>query len=82
MGGGQETTALTWITQLTHHGMVYVPLGYSNPLMFSMDNIQGGTPYGSGTFAGADGKRMPTENELALAKHQGKHFATFVNRLK
>jgi NAD(P)H dehydrogenase (quinone) len=50
-GGGQETTALTWITQFVHHGMIYVPMGYTNTSMFNMSEIHGGSPYGPGTFA-------------------------------
>jgi NAD(P)H dehydrogenase (quinone) len=81
-GGGQETTALTTITQLTHHGMVWVPIGYSNPSLFSMDEVHGGSPYGAGTFAGGDGSRQPTPLELGLAEHQGKYFASIVADLK
>lgn len=43
-GGGQETTALTFVTQLAHHGMVYVPLGYSHPKRTDMSEIIGGSP--------------------------------------
>ena len=74
-GGGQETTAMTWVTQLAHHGMIYVPTGCHTPSMFQMEDIQGGSPWGSGTFAGSDGSRMPSENELARAKLQGEGLA-------
>ena len=37
--GGQETTALTFVTQLTHHGMLFVPMGYSTPLLFDLDPL-------------------------------------------
>lgn len=40
-GGGQETTALTFLTQLTHHGMIYIPIGYSDPSLFNMDEVHG-----------------------------------------
>ncbi|KAK4260012.1 hypothetical protein QN277_003188 [Acacia crassicarpa] len=80
-GGGQETTAWTAITQLAHHGMLFVPIGYTfGPGMFKMDTIRGGTPYGAGVFAG-DGTREPSETELALAEHQGKYMAVIVKRL-
>ena len=46
-GGGQETTALTFVTQLVHHGIIYVPLGYSCPLLFNLDEVHGGSPYGT-----------------------------------
>ncbi|KAA8545944.1 hypothetical protein F0562_020605 [Nyssa sinensis] len=79
-GGGQETTAWTAITQLAHHGMLYVPIGYTfGAGMFKMDSIRGGTPYGAGVFSG-DGTREPSETELALAEHQGKYMATIVKR--
>lgn len=80
-GGGQETTAWTAITQLVHHGMLYVPIGYTfGAGMFEMDSIRGGSPYGAGVFAG-DGTREATETELALAEHQGKYMASIVKRL-
>ncbi|OIT26513.1 putative nad(p)h dehydrogenase (quinone) fqr1-like 1 [Nicotiana attenuata] len=81
-GGGQETTALTAITQLVHHGMIFVPTGYSfGAGMFEMEKIKGGSPYGSGTYAG-DGSRQPTELELEQAFHQGKYIATITKKLK
>ncbi|XP_077247870.1 putative NAD(P)H dehydrogenase (quinone) FQR1-like 2 [Tasmannia lanceolata] len=80
-GEGQETTAWTAITQLSHHGMLFVPIGYTfGAGMFKMDTIRGGSPYGAGVFAG-DGTREPTETELALAEHQGKYMAAIVKRL-
>ncbi|XVF15713.1 hypothetical protein REPUB_Repub09cG0179400 [Reevesia pubescens] len=80
-GGGQETTAWTAITQLAHHGMLFVPIGYTfGDGMFKMDSIRGGSPYGAGVYAG-DGTREPTETELALAEHQGKYMAGVVKRL-
>ncbi|XVE66679.1 hypothetical protein DITRI_Ditri08aG0097700 [Diplodiscus trichospermus] len=79
-GGGQETTAWTAITQLAHHGMLYVPIGYTfGAGMFKMDSIRGGSPYGAGVYSG-DGTRVPSETELALAEHQGKYMAATVKR--
>ncbi|KAK3199398.1 hypothetical protein Dsin_022813 [Dipteronia sinensis] len=81
-GGGQETTALTAITQLVHHGMIFVPIGYTfGAGMFDMENVKGGSPYGAGTFAG-DGSRQPTELELEQAFHQGKYIAGITKKLK
>nr|ACU23836.1 unknown [Glycine max] len=80
-GGGQETTAWTAITQLVHHGMLYVPIGYTfGAGMFEMDSVRGGFPYGAGVFAG-DGSRQASETELALAEYQGKYMATIVKKL-
>ncbi|KAJ1394972.1 NADPH-dependent FMN reductase-like [Sesbania bispinosa] len=71
----------TAITQLVHHGMLYVPIGYSfGAGMFDMDSIRGGSPYGAGVFAG-DGTRQGSETELALAEYQGKYMATIVKKL-
>eukprot|EP01138_Halocafeteria_seosinensis_P004430 gb/GECG01004531.1/.p1 GENE.gb/GECG01004531.1/~~gb/GECG01004531.1/.p1 ORF type:complete len:207 (+),score=31.64 gb/GECG01004531.1/:1-621(+) len=81
-GGGQETTALTTLTQLTHHGMIYVPMGYINPVMFDNSEVRGGSAYGPGSFAGADGARQPSESELTLCRDYGGHFATVAGNLK
>ncbi|GLT52247.1 hypothetical protein SLA2020_255950 [Shorea laevis] len=79
-GGGQETTAWTAITQLVHHGMLYVPIGYTfGSGMFRMESIRGGSAYGAGVFSG-DGTREPSEMELALAEHQGKYMASIVKK--
>lgn len=81
-GGGQETTALTAVTQLVHHGMLYVPIGYTfGAGMFEMEQVKGGSPYGSGTFAG-DGSRQPSKLELEQAFHQGKYLAGIAKKLK
>jgi NAD(P)H dehydrogenase (quinone) len=46
-----------------------------------MDDITGGTPYGATTLAGADGSRQPSENELKIARFQGKHVAEIATKL-
>lgn len=74
MQGGQETTVLTSLPNLVHHGMVYVPMGYTIPTLFSLDKIHGGSPYGPTTFAGPDGSRQPSEEELEISTHYGTHF--------
>lgn len=48
---------------------------------FQMSEIIGGSPYGAGTFAGADGSRQPTEMEKTRARNQGAHFAKIVKQL-
>ncbi|XP_071724264.1 probable NAD(P)H dehydrogenase (quinone) FQR1-like 3 [Rutidosis leptorrhynchoides] len=81
-GGGQELTALTAVTQLAHHGMIFVPLGYTfGSGMFEMNQVKGGSSYGAGTYA-ADGSRQPTELELKQAFHQGKYLAEIAKKLK
>ena len=81
-GGGQETTALTALTHLSHHGMIYVSMGYINPLMFDNSEVRGASAYGPGTLAGADGSRQPSANELTLCRDYGGHFATVSSNLK
>jgi len=81
-GGVQESTALTAVTQLVHQGMLYVPIGYTfGAGMFEMEQVKGGSPYGSGTFAG-DGSRQPSKLELEQAFHQGKYLAGIAKKLK
>lgn len=82
-GGGQETTALTAVTQFTHHGMVYVPAGYTyGKLQFDNSFPHGGSPYGPGTLTNGDGSRMPHEEELNFARAYGTHFANVAKALK
>jgi NAD(P)H dehydrogenase (quinone) len=79
--GGQETTITSTHTTLLHHGMVIVGIPYSQGELMNMTEITGGTPYGATTMAGGDGKRQPTENELKLARYQGKRVAEIAAKL-
>ena len=79
--GGQETTITSFHTTLLHHGMIIVGVPYSCQELSNMKEITGGSPYGAGTLAGADGSRTPTENELAIARFQGKHVAEITKKL-
>jgi len=81
LGGGQEATALTSIPNFVHHGMIYIPLGYTDKSMFSIDEVHGGSPWGAGTLAGT-GARQPSAFELALAQHQGTHSAKLMAAFK
>ena len=80
--GGQESTLLSFHTTLLHHGMVVVGVPYSEPRQMTIDEITGGSPYGSSTITGGDGARLPSENELAIARFQGRHVAETAARLK
>ena len=80
--GGQETTITSFHTTLLHHGMVIVGVPYSEQRLMNMDEITGGTPYGASTLAGADGSRQPSDNELEIAKFQGRHVAEIAKKLK
>ena len=78
--GGQESTILSFHTTLLHHGMILVGVPYSETRQSTMDEITGGSPYGASTIAG-DGSRLPSENELGIARFQGKRVAEITERL-
>jgi NAD(P)H:quinone oxidoreductase type IV len=81
--GGQETTLTSFHNTLLHLGMIIVGTPYCEPGLTNMTEITGGTPYGASTLAGADGhSRAVSENELAIARFQGKHVATIARKLK
>jgi len=79
--GGQESTILNFHTTLLHHGFIIVGVPYSEQRQMGVKEITGGSPYGASTIAGPDGARMPSENELAIARFQGKHVAEITGRL-
>lgn len=80
-GGGNESTIISFVTTLVHHGMVYAGLPYSCPELTDISEVKGGSPWGAATIAGADGSRMPSEKELAQARFQGKHVASLAAKL-
>lgn len=80
-GGGNETTITTFHPTLLHHGMVVVGLPYAAKELADIGEVKGGSPYGAGTIAGADGSRRPSETERALAAFQGRHVATIAATL-
>jgi len=82
-GGGQESTAIAAMSTLTHHGIIFVPLGYKTafPQLANLSEARGGSPWGAGTFAAADGSRQPTPLELELATIQGKSFGTAISKV-
>src|SRR3990167_3099956 len=79
--GGQESTILSFHITLLHQGMVIAGLPYSFQGQMRIDEITGGSPYGASTIAGGQGERMPSENELAAARFQGKYVATIASKL-
>jgi len=81
-GGGNETTIISSMFTLMHHGMVVVGLPYTHPKMTDLSAVKGGSPYGAGTIAGSDGSRQPSETELELASFQGRHVAEIAAKLK
>jgi NAD(P)H dehydrogenase (quinone) len=80
--GGQETTILTFLPVLMHHGMVVVGLPYAFQGQMGVEAVKGGSPYGASTIAGGDGSRQPTEIELEGARYQGRHVAGIAAKLK
>ncbi|KAL2007964.1 hypothetical protein VTN00DRAFT_7946 [Thermoascus crustaceus] len=76
LGGGQETTALNAMSTLAHHGIIYVPLGYSKTFaqLTNLSEVHGGSAWGAGTIAAGDGSRQPSALELEVAKTQGQSF--------
>jgi len=78
--GGQETTALTTMPFFAHHGIIFVPLGYTNPHLSDNSEVLGGSAWGASTIAGGDGSRQPTTKELDIATGQGKAFGAVVNQ--
>jgi NAD(P)H dehydrogenase (quinone) len=79
--GGQESTILSFHTTLLHHGMIIVGLPYTFQGQTRIDEITGGSPYGASTIAGGAGERLPSANELAAARFQGKHVAMIASKL-
>lgn len=80
--GGQETTLISTIVNLMHLGMTIVGTPYTEKRLVNIDEVSGGTPYGASTIAGGDGSRMPSENELEIAKSQGRHVASVTRAIK
>ena len=80
-GGGNESTILTFIPTLLHHGMIYVGLPYTCPELTDVGDLKGGSPYGAATIAGPDGSRQPTAKELSMARFQGAHVAKIAVKL-
>ena len=79
--GGQETTIISTMITLLHHGLVLVGLPYSFAEQMTIEEISGGSPYGPSTIAGPMGERKPTANELKMAKDLGKHLTEIAKKL-
>lgn len=79
MHGGQETTLVSMMLPLLHHGAVIVGLPYTEPALSSTRS--GGTPYGASHVAGAAGDRDIDEDERTLARALGRRVATLALKL-
>lgn len=77
--GGQETTLVSMMLPLLHHGMLLVGIPYTEPDLSSSSS--GGTPYGASHWAGPSGDRPITDEEKRLAFALGKRLATVAARL-
>ena len=75
--GGAESTVLGLFAALSHLGLVIVPNGYGDPITF-----QAGSPYGSHTAVDGQYVKAPADNDLAVAKYQGKRVAQVAALLK
>lgn len=80
-GGGNESTIMSFVNTLMHHGMIYVGLPYACPELADISEVKGGSPWGAATLAGADGSRQPSARELAQARYQGRHVARIAVKL-
>lgn len=77
--GGQESTLLSMMLPLMHHGMLIMGLPYSeSALMMTTD---GGTPYGASHLAGANNDRPLSDNEAQLCRALGHRIATTAKAL-
>ena len=78
---GQESTVFTFLPVLAHHGMIYVPFGYSSGLVSDNSEVLGGSPWGASTIAGSDGSRQPNDKECGIAFEQGASFGIILNKV-
>ncbi len=77
--GGQETTLLTMVIPLIHHGMVYCGIPYSESALNT--TTTGGTPYGASHLAGAKGNNPISDDEAVLCAALGKRVASIAQKL-
>lgn len=80
MHGGQESTLLTMLLPLLHHGCVIAGIPFTEPALRTTRS--GGTPYGASHVAGAQNQPEPTEEEALLARALGKRIAQLALKLQ
>ena len=80
MHGGQESTLLTMMLPLLHHGMLLVGLPYTHPEL--MNTHSGGTPYGASHWAGVNGNQPLSDDSRTLAIALGKRLAETAKQLR
>ena len=74
--GGNEGTIVSFYNPMAHLGLIIVPLGYADPVLF-----RAGTPYGASTVSGQD-NRPPTPDEVEVARFQGRRVTEVAGALK
>jgi NAD(P)H dehydrogenase (quinone) len=79
MHGGQESTLLTMMVPLLHHGCVLMGIPYTEPALSTTRS--GGTPYGASHVSGNSDDPQPTEDEAQLARALGRRLATLVAKV-
>jgi NAD(P)H dehydrogenase (quinone) len=79
MHGGQETTLVSMMLPLLHHGALIVGIPYTEGALNA--TASGGTPYGASHVAGTDGERAISEHERELARTLGRRVATIAAKL-
>ena len=77
--GGNETTLISMMLPLLHHGMLVTGLPYTEPDLSS--TTTGGTPYGASHISGANGSSLLSDAESRLAFTQGQRLANIVQKL-
>jgi multimeric flavodoxin WrbA len=70
-----QAAPITVVDELADYGMIIVRIPYSCQELMILNEMTGGSPYGAGTIAAGDGRRLPSENELAIARFRGSHVA-------
>ncbi len=80
MHGGQETTLISMMLPLLHHGMIITGIPYSETDLLHTD--AGGTPYGPSHLAGTDSKNPLTDAELRLCHALGTRIARLASQLR
>jgi NAD(P)H dehydrogenase (quinone) len=78
--GGQESTLLTMLVPLMHHGMVLVGLPFTEAVLHTTRS--GGTPYGASHVAGDDDRAPITDDEKVLARALGRRVAQVARKLQ
>ena len=78
--GGQETTLLSMMLPLLHHGMLVMGLPYTQPEL--MTTTSGGTPYGASHWSGVGGDQPISTESRLLAIAQGRRLADTARRLR